>query len=997
MKITIRLISVILSVVLLFTACYISVSANEESNGETLFYATNAAAEMNLASSGVTRNTSDGTVTYRMTPYESMWTKYRTLPANVSGGSKYRIDFEIAINSQDAASIPSSQEIFSIYTSHIVNGQWANTGAVTVYKMDIPSTGPSDFVTYSYYLDYPDGDITSSEIKFYGGSRTIGFKVRGIKIYQVDEIKTGSSVEAIYNPFLHNQYKSEVLTKTTENGAPIGIYNPKNVLYNEGVHWESTWGPYTYTGFSNGLNKGYYRVDIEIALTGENVVSYVSDASNLISVGYKKYTVGDLAEDIDGDGYQTISYYFENEADGSIPEIQTRRLGNIGFKMRAFFFYAISEKEYNDGLNAKSDLVWAGTAAETMHSNAGAKIETDISAGTMTYNSDNIHSGHAIYGPYISLDKGFYRIDMDIAVNADDAEYYDSDDLLFNLNVSHSWGVAFGTSTDVLRGDIESTGRDDFGVYSAYVNVTQENVQAVEFQISTTNSAVGFIIREIRVYAVDELPDYMTGAQPIWSANAADMSSNVGLPSGNSLLLSPEMYVEYAASLFGPYVDFDAGEYKAVIVLKLQKERESDDEELGYFDVCYTDEIDNGDNGTVSKRLEGQFKKVIKAGDLTEDNIFCAVEIPVTFKKEAKGVEFRFFYSGNVPVKISKIALYRAEDEIPESAVKQDEILERPDDVEPSDYYDVPLTKENIRLLNKFNATFTENGKMGFVLEENIPGGIKSLRNKIYMTSGQKTVRIYLRTADEIAGEFTFLQLAILQNGAVSEYREFSLDDFAGTANLCIPYDFTIETDENKPIDFIVNWKGNASIYIDKIIISDGEVAIGNDIVINTSKISNGEKATVKRSDVAELDVIDNIKIVSEKGYVVTISAASVDAWFDGNDSFDFILNDVSSDEKSKLRSMAQSTGYTVNDIAVFSCSAVSGRKTLEDMPSTISVVSQIDKSMLSKNKGKLEAIGFFFDGNKYCLRKSSLDESLGEITVKIDDFGTVYSGLLIK
>ena len=1323
MRISRRFISIFLSIVILFTTCYISTVANTDTetgtNGEVLFYETTAAADMSIDTATVKRDMAAGTVTYNMSPYWAMWTNYRTLPVNVDGGSRYRIDFEISIDEANVNQISSSKEIVNIMTCYtdVNNNRVENKSPVTIYKMDIPSTGPDDFVTYSYYTEYSEGPMLSSEIKFYGGSRSVGFKIRGIKFYQVDEIKTDKKIAGIYNPGQHNQYKDTVLTKSTENGVSIVTYNPKKVLYDEGTHWESTWGPYTYTGFSNGLNKGYYRVDIEVSLTGENLVSYVSnnanllsvnykkytvgdladdidgdgyqtisyyfenstdgkipqimtsrlgrigfkiralffynvteeeyntslntktdlvwvgnaaenmssvaganvikdtnnctmtydsannhsghaiygpyislergkyrvdvdiainaddasvyadddlvfnfdishsagtafkpsvnvlkkdlkstgkndfqvyssyvdvyqesvsaiefrfsttnskvgfivreirvylieeigadtniigvynpshhdqykqevltksvengeaivtynpksvlydegthwestwgpftytgfsdgikkgfyrvdieialtgenetsyvsDATNLISVGYKKYVVGDLAEDTDGDGYQTISYYFENKTDGTIPQIQTRRLGKIGFKMRNFYIYSVSEEEYNDGLNVKTDLVWVGNAAENMSSVESAKVVRDLYNCTMLYDASNINTGHAIFGPYISLDKGKYRIDFDIAVNSEDKNEFDDDEYAFNLDISHSGGKSFGPSTDVYRGDLKSEGKDDFKAFSAYLNVTQDNVQAVEFRFSTTNSAVSFIIREIRVYEVAELPDYMTGAQPVWSANASDMGSNVGLKSGKCILLSPEMYVEYSPSFYGPYIDIDAGEYKAVLILKLQKDRTSDDEQLGYFDVCYTDETEVGEgkeSQKISKRLEHQFRKNITAKDLGEDNKFCAVEIPIIFEKQAKGVEFRFFYSGKVPVKLSKIALYREEDEVPASVIEQDESLDRPEGVEPMDYCDVPLTKDNVRLLNKNNATFIKNDKIGFVLENNIPGGIKYLKNKVYMTSGKKKVSLYLRSPDEIEGKFAFLQIAVLQGGAVSKYYNLTLDNFADSTGLCVPYEFTVDADENEPFDIIVNWKGNASIYIDKFIISNGDEMVGKELCFKTTKTSNGEKATIKRSDVADADVIDNIKIVSENGYTAAIPVSTIDTWFNGNDSFEIIFNKTSEAGKSKLRSMAQSTGHNVKDLAVFSISAKSGGKLLKKMPFQISIETITPQKILLDNKGKLETIGFLYDGVQYRLRKVALDEKSGKTTLNITDFGTVYSCLLIK
>ncbi len=525
-------------------------NVQEYSAYEPMIFLSNAG-KMNTADGrGVTKDSENGTATWDSSSgYQGDVLFGNNIKSLSAGNYRYEVDVELV-----DASVSPSAKLFNVKTSQ----NWGSylTSSQSLLVRDIAG----DNKICHYFSS--ETALANVECVINTSGSAVSFTLKDIRVYRIAEAKTNTAYLETYNPSSAGRIRHITADKADSS---IGVYDPTVSAYDSSIGAESVWGPYLF----NKTVGNYYRVDIEIALTGNNKATYITDDTIVFSfqasgTGTRKFvTVGELPSDTDGDGYSVYSFYYL--ANSTNHEYYLQAVGNVGFKIRNMYTYTSDAAEFNS-FEATGNVTptWFGNAGTKLNKNDASGIVKDTENGALIYDAslDNVTSGVSISGPYATIPAGNYRMEFDIKVRKSDEPNKISDTAkLFDFKLAKNYGAADITqSKTVYYSDVVDAGD---GSYKLYFN-NAEAADKVEFYFTTVNSVVDFELCEIRIYAVDKVVED-TKETPVWSGYAGEnMSLNSTYVSANDEKAAVYAPVEsaYNNMIYGPRITLSKGIYR---------------------------------------------------------------------------------------------------------------------------------------------------------------------------------------------------------------------------------------------------------------------------------------------------------------------------------------------------------------------------------------------------------------------------------------------------
>lgn len=441
-----------------------------------------------------------------------------------------------------------------------------------------------------------------------------------------------------------------------ENGVVVTReYNPTQTYYSA----LATAGLYA------SIAAGNYRMDVEVFLTGNNYVNAVTSGTQLFAIQLNNATdviyanKGDLAPDTDGDGWQTFSFYFTLASDVSNVEIYTTELKDVGLKFRNYYLYTATAEECAS-YQQSARPVWNGYAKTGLTGKTGVTAVNNELVYTAADNTSPDYWGTATAWHYVSLPAGTYRFEADVNLS----------EALSNAGI-FNFQVTGGTPAD---GYSDTDGRDfvqysDIEAGEPYVYYfTASQTIAAEFYFYFTDTAaqaygVDLSIGEMRVYAVDSVPEPEVKETAVWNSWTKNLSyQGTGVSvDGNKLVYTAADNTEASYWTRNTYggTTLRAGTYRLEADMTVA--------EAAPFEELFNFEIANGTAAAAYSDNDG--RDFVRRGDIEDGAPYVFY---FTVSNDATYVEFCFHFAGtgakcNVDLSIGELRVY-AVDSVPDAS-----------------------------------------------------------------------------------------------------------------------------------------------------------------------------------------------------------------------------------------------------------------------------------------------------------------------------------------
>ncbi len=276
----------------------------------------NASDSMRVNNSMAVADTSAGTLTYDAdNKYEgyAIYGPYTQLPKG-----KYLVEVETKLPTDSPYALPDNAVV---YNFDINSAAGSLKASEMVRVKDLTVDGSDGFKVYQQYFEVTaDEGATNVEMRFYTGATQVDFSIREIRVYSIDSLpeETAANDSIVWSNFSGNALngKSGYITTNSDNALE---YNPVTAKT-----WDTVIsGPYL------SVDEGIYRLEVEVALTGNNVEGFNNTWNRAFYFGAtansgattvlekQRYLIADLnsAESTEVNGntyykYQTITRLF---------------------------------------------------------------------------------------------------------------------------------------------------------------------------------------------------------------------------------------------------------------------------------------------------------------------------------------------------------------------------------------------------------------------------------------------------------------------------------------------------------------------------------------------------------------------------------------------------------------------------------------------------------------------------------------------------------------
>lgn len=442
-----------------------------------------------------------------------------------------------------------------------------------------------------------------------------------------------------------------------ENGVVVTReYNPTQTYYSA----LATAGLYA------SIAAGNYRMDVEVFLTGNNYVNAVTSGTQLFAIQLNNATdviyanKGDLAPDTDGDGWQTFSFYFSLASNVSGVEIYTTELKDVGLKFRNYYLYTATAEECAAYQQVRP--VWSGYAKNGLTGISGVSAVNNEMVYTANQNTSPNYWSTATAWHGISLSSGTYRFEADIAL----AEALSTAGI-FNFQITNVNPAEGYYEGDQRRHFVERNEIEDGEPYVYYFTVASDVSSEIYFFFTGADGnaySVDLKIGDMRIYAVDSIPEAEAKETPVWNGWAKNLSTHEGQGlsvNGNKLVYTAtdNTAPNYWGGTYGPWYSLAAGTYRLEADMTIA--------EAAAFEELFNFNVNGATAAAGYSDYEG--RDIVRRGDIEDGK-------PYVFYftlADAAGVEFCFHFVnaagkiGGVDLSIGEIRVY-AVDSVPDAS-----------------------------------------------------------------------------------------------------------------------------------------------------------------------------------------------------------------------------------------------------------------------------------------------------------------------------------------
>ncbi len=612
-----------------------------------------------------------------------------------------------------------------------------------------------------------------------------------------------------------------------------------------------------------------------------------------------------------------------------------------------------------------------------------AEYARGSNTGTFTNEGIKCEKGnkvdYMVSDAYITLDSGVYTVDV-YAKQLDKAANATDDIFMFDMGYKLNGAKLTGFSKTFKQSAFPET----LGVYRKFsvdVEVPEgERFVGVQFRAQFKNNS-GIVIDRFEV-----TPNASTGG-PLFEVEAERMNSVIGVKTDNGVVCTVGMGSNFA--LYGTNVKIPPGSWKAVVYMKINEKTGDGDTVVSIFDL--------------NCKPGGAERQQLYPTDVTESQFeqtdtYYAIVIPFINDIELLSTELRMLYTNKVDLKYDKMMILKIDDEVPEPIQEEEEVYERPDGVPAHDKYDVPITPENIEFSSTKSGKITNNA-IEFRIEEHNVGDVKSIKNPFYLTNGRKYARFYLRTPNDIAGTFTFLNFTVFNENKLIGDVSLKGDDLTGYANKPYIISMPFDANEHMAINFKISWKGNYDIIIDKIEFTDSTET--SNIYHPFKMEADGSKKSVNltAADMEGISAIDYLKI-NKDGIYFVIPAAYVFEWLNKHESIDFSSGNIDTQKSARFSEITDNYSAKIDKLSEFTftvtLNSTSNNITLDVMPNYYDVlVPAVEGTITKDNYANFEVISLFMqESGRLNVLRSVITEELDFISFNTKNLGTFYSGI---
>lgn len=431
--------------------------------------------------------------------------------------------------------------------------------------------------------------------------------------------------------------------------------------------------------------------------------------------------------------------------------------------------------------------------------------------------------------------------------------------------------------------------------------------------------------------------------------------------------------------------------------------------------VVYAKLLDDNGVGSASTKIlnfdaiDGQ-SKVITGADFPTANQYYAIEIPITAESNLTfEIRLWYFADSKASVKIDKEMLMYATDPTPTAVQEVEKDPSIPSGVTPVDSKNFTITPENVPIKNDSTQSPTasiSNGSIYFSTQVNTGGGTDTSKENIYVNSGEKVMRFYVRMLEKAPDGATLLKLYLMKyNGDLKlavpdtvyavtstpfknvSYNDMVIIDIPFTAKSCYGYTFKID------------WTGKTSMSIDRVEITDPDAPAytGQDIAATVNESNGVYTSEVTGDTVKSMGAFDKVAI-SAGNVTYKLSYAVVNTYIMSGGKLKVVISDISSDDRSSLDgatkfSKIMTKGYDAYKVDVTAYNASGQQVTYTPNKGNAISIKASDSTLADDSKDNM--YGMIFDKDQYTITPSTqkLDTKTQTVTYSAPGSGIYVIG----
>ena len=446
----------------------------------------------------------------------------------------------------------------------------------------------------------------------------------------------------------------------------------------------------------------------------------------------------------------------------------------------------------------------------------------------------------------------------------------------------------------------------------------------------------------------------------IWEMEAEDTPFfNTGTKLPDSMLCVSNSLREYVIA--GTNFDMEAGNYQYIIYSRLLEMPSNPDAHVATIELFGTPE------GSTEAMILAQIR--VTAKEYAEAGTFQVNTYDFTLSRKTTGIQFRLLYENYAGMEFDKYMIVTEDfDEIEPADQDLNPDLNPPrGDNEVHDEYTVPLTEGAFISAGDYDFGTYVDGRLEINKGTQVRGGTTGLQDRFWMSSGTKTAQFYLRTPQDIRGEFVFFKISVTSAGIPVRERYFTGDDFTGYGNQTYLLELTFNANEDEVLDIRLDWYGNHSIIIDRIVFAQNPGSDSRTLPMEGTEEDGVWTSTLDAQTVNEVSAIDMLTFTRDD-ITVRVPAANVLEWLRNYESVEFVIQDLTAEQTEETDFRVEGYQKPVYKVGSFSLgvtlvTANGTRVTLDDLDNPIEIVMTIPQNIISQvNHKKIFSLSYQYN-----------------------------------
>ena len=404
------------------------------------------------------------------------------------------------------------------------------------------------------------------------------------------------------------------------------------------------------------------------------------------------------------------------------------------------------------------------------------------------------------------------------------------------------------------------------------------------------------------------------------------------------------------------------GNYKLGIYMKIYKTQESvsDTTRILNWDMFYS----------AGGKEYFPSQKPFTQSDFETPGEFELFELPcVVETNDMSVIQCRMWTDNLVDVKIDKYVFIPegSESEFPPIVQdKEEEEVPLPDGKVAVDTYDFPLSNDTLNFkMDGFGKPTGEilNGSINFSADKFLAGGVSGMKGfpevnsngtDLYLTSGEKIARFFVRMTDKVMGTGTreCMSLSVTANRFSQGVKSLKESDFKNMQNQTIVFDIPFTAMQGKAYNVSINWTGTKSMVVDKVqIVKAGDpVYAGSNKEVTGVASADGKKYTIDESVIDGMVAIDKV-ILKDGDAVMQIPLTAISEYMDGAKAIEIVSSDPDSATKSKLENAVSASAlvdkmYSAKNFKAYIVKTDDSRSEITDFFSAIKVGFELSSAI---------------------------------------------------